>query len=82
MFNVEEYNGTGWGSTGDYYNPYPYQPDSVCPGCGYCRCCGRYIGPRWPDTVWCGEISGTGTTNVDFTEMDAYEHGYYTGDQI
>lgn len=47
---------------GTYYYP-PPQRVGVCPGCGYCRCCGRYVGPIqtrpiWNEWTWtCGDHS-------------------------
>ena len=37
------------GYTG-YVQMLPLQ-DGACPGCGYCRVCGRYVGPQHEPTI-------------------------------
>ena len=37
-----------------------YPPPGACPGCGYCRCCGRYIGVVTPSP----SVINYGSTNM------------------
>ncbi len=32
---------------------YPLPSGGSCPECGYCRSCGRYLGPAFPRTPYC-----------------------------
>ena len=73
-------NDTTTGNTVIYYGQWGHQ-GGVCPGCGHCQCCGRYIGAGyhphltpWPWNPFVYETT-TGIPGNVWTELDPSTFG-------